>query len=525
MDKLVVSVQECRKEVPAVVCGHIPSWLNGSLLRVGPGKWDLKDGFSMNHYLDGCACITKMNIEDGKVSFSSRFLESDAYKKMLAHGKPVYTEFGTKAHADPSKNLFTRFVNTIVPCDLTDNDISNIYAMQNEVYVATESCNIWRIDPKNLEAKNKLNLDKMVGVSICGSHPHVDMDGVTYNLGASFLSGMKYHIMQIPPLPEKSELIEDGAEARAYKKAKILCTIPSSYKTCFSYTHSFAMTEHFIIFLEQPLLVNGFKLATCTPKGKPLQDCLEWHPEEPTRFHVIHKSTGNVYKVKYHSEALYHFHNINAYEDGEFIVLDVIAYDDAHVLDKYNLSLMRNNEWDSQCPPVPRRFVLPLGDIADFKIGSNLVKIDNCDAKAIKNEKGIIDLISEQLGPAGFELPIINKNYNARKYRYVYGSGVFEKGYYANAISKLDLVTKQAELWKESDTLFPGEPVFIPKPGGMSEDDGVLLSVALEADQSKNHLLLVVDAKSMKELARVEMSRDDIEIPTTIHGIFVPSSH
>lgn len=50
----------------------------------------------------------------------------------------------------------------------------------------------------------------MVGVSICGSHPHVDMDGVTYNLGSSFLSGMKYHIMKIPAMPEKAELIEDG---------------------------------------------------------------------------------------------------------------------------------------------------------------------------------------------------------------------------------------------------------------------------------------------------------------------------
>lgn len=157
MDKLIVSVQECRKEVAATVTGNIPSWLNGSLLRVGPGKWDLKDGFTMNHYLDGCACMVKIKIQDGQVTFSSRFLESDAYKKMMTHGKPVYTEFGTKAYADPSKNLFSRFVNTIVPCDLTDNDISNIYTIQDEVYVATESCNIWRIDPNNLEAKHKVS--------------------------------------------------------------------------------------------------------------------------------------------------------------------------------------------------------------------------------------------------------------------------------------------------------------------------------------------------------------------------------
>lgn len=154
----MLSVQECRKEVTATVKGQIPNWLNGSLLRVGPGKWDLKDGFTMGHWLDGCALLAKIKIDDGKVTFSSRFLESDAYKKMMTHGKPVYTEFGTKAYPDPSKNIFSRFVNTIVPCDLTDNDISNIYTIQDEVYVATESCNIWRIDPETLEAKNKVSL-------------------------------------------------------------------------------------------------------------------------------------------------------------------------------------------------------------------------------------------------------------------------------------------------------------------------------------------------------------------------------
>lgn len=47
-----------------------------------------------------------------------------------------------------------------------------------------------------------------------------------------------------------------------------------------SYYHSYAMTQNYIVFVEQPMLVNGFKLATCTPKGLPMHDCFEWHPEE-----------------------------------------------------------------------------------------------------------------------------------------------------------------------------------------------------------------------------------------------------
>ena len=135
--------------------GKIPAWVNGSLLRVGPGKWDLKD-FTLNHYLDGCAIIVKIRIQDGKVWFSSRFLASDAYKKMMAHNKPVYTEFGTRAYPDPAKGFLSRMIHKLVPSDLTDNDISNIYQVQDEVYVATESCNVWQIDPETLDGKNKV---------------------------------------------------------------------------------------------------------------------------------------------------------------------------------------------------------------------------------------------------------------------------------------------------------------------------------------------------------------------------------
>ena len=63
--------------------GEIPDWLNGDILRLGPGKWDLSKDFTLNHWLDGCALICKFSIEKGKVSFKSKYLESDAYNKMV----------------------------------------------------------------------------------------------------------------------------------------------------------------------------------------------------------------------------------------------------------------------------------------------------------------------------------------------------------------------------------------------------------------------------------------------------------
>lgn len=72
-------------------------------------------------------------------------------------GRPVFTEFGTKAYTDTTKSVWKRVVNKVVPSDLTDNDISNIYKINDEVYVATESCNIWQVDTNNLGVKNKVS--------------------------------------------------------------------------------------------------------------------------------------------------------------------------------------------------------------------------------------------------------------------------------------------------------------------------------------------------------------------------------
>ena len=92
------------------------------------------------------------------VRSKSRFLQSNAYQKMCALKRPVFTEFGTPAYTDTTKSIFSRVFNKIVPSDLTDNDLSNIYRIKDEVYMTTESCNIWKIDPKNLDSLLKVKM-------------------------------------------------------------------------------------------------------------------------------------------------------------------------------------------------------------------------------------------------------------------------------------------------------------------------------------------------------------------------------
>lgn len=159
MENLFIDNKEFVNDALGKIDGEIPSWLSGTLVRTGPGKWNLDENFSLNHFYDGSAMMVRFefNPKDKSVRARSRFLRSDAYQKCCTQKRPVYTEFGTQAFTDESKPLIMRMFNKVVPSDLTDNDISNIYKLNDdEIYMTTESCNIWRIDPTNLDTLVKV---------------------------------------------------------------------------------------------------------------------------------------------------------------------------------------------------------------------------------------------------------------------------------------------------------------------------------------------------------------------------------
>jgi beta,beta-carotene 9',10'-dioxygenase len=116
-------------------------------------------------------------------------------------------------------------------------------------------------------------------------------------------------------------------------------------------------------------------------------------------------------------------------------------------------------------------------------------------------------VIEETLSDACMELPRFDYerlNMNG-DYRYVYACGIHpskRSGFY-NQIVKLDIATRSTQSWHEPGC-YPGEPVFVGRPGRSAEDDGVLLSVVLDAARGTS-FLLVLEAHSLEELARAEV--------------------
>ena len=77
---------------------------------------------------------------------------------------------------------------------------------------------------------------------------------------------------------------------------------------------------------------------------------------------------------KYYSKAFFYFHTINSYEENGHIVIDLLAYNDATILEKWDLKQMRNNVYDELNQCVPTRFVMPL-DLHQRKVCTKCINV------------------------------------------------------------------------------------------------------------------------------------------------------
>ncbi|KAA0188314.1 hypothetical protein HAZT_HAZT010977 [Hyalella azteca] len=491
--------------------------MKGSLIRVGPGKFEEGD-FRFNHWQDGMAIMVKFVIYPN----GERYLQSDAFRKLRSTKRPVYTEFGTRSYPDPSKNIFSRMLQSFDMSSVTDNASSNVLVLNGEVFVTSETFFLRRIDPATLETREKIDLHKLTGVNFISSHPVTDHDGTTYNIGTSFSTGPKYVVVRVPPLADGK-----GACSDPWSDARVLTTISSSWKASMSYVHSFSVSDRYLVFVEQPYLISILKLATSQAKGRSLAQCIDWHPQERIRFIVLNKHTGEVLSTKYYTQEIFFvLHHVNCYEIKNQLVVDLIAYSSPDIINNLYLDNMKTQGYpcDGDFARL-RRFVLPIvSEMENLECNKELVEVPGCSASAIRtydNQFGdFISLESQVIGQDGIDMPILNPAFRSKPYRYMWGCGGWEQGYFKGAVGKVDVETGECWKWHASADTISTEALFIAHPEARDEDDGVLIFNTVSTHPDERNALVVLDAKTMQPLARAEI---DQQLGGSLHGTFLPN--
>jgi beta,beta-carotene 9',10'-dioxygenase len=450
--------EECPDTVLATR-GTVPPWLNGTLVRNGPAQYQVGTT-EMNHWFDGFAKLHRFSFEPGGIKYASKFLETEALTIAKARGKIRLGEFGTS----PEKSFLGRMVD-VFAARLTDNTNVNVAKWNDSHFAMTETPTLTTFDIVSLETLGKFKLtDKLKG-QITTAHPHYDPElGQLFNLLIEFGPESHYYLYSI---------------ANGSAERKRIVRIP--VKTP-AYLHSFGMSKHYIIIVESPLVVKPLELIT---SGKPFIQNYRWEENSPTRYLVISKENGMLL-AEFEGSPCFCFHHVNAFERGDEIVVDLLAYEDATIVQSLYLEELLHDDQPIPLPKLRRIRLLP-------------------------STKQIVE---EQLSDVTLELPRINyKTCNGKPYRYVFATSGSQPGNFLDSLVKLDLDNNKVSTWQE-EGCYPGEPVFVGRERTTTEDDGVLLSVVLNAKESSS-FLLVLEASSMNEIARATIPQ---MVPFGFHG-------
>ncbi len=207
--------------------------------------------------------------------------------------------------------------------------------------------------------------------------------------------------------------------------------------------HDLAFTEHYIILNDLPLYWDPDQIARGVYRAR-------WHPGLPSRFGVLPRRGRDV--RWFEATPTYVLHWINAYEDGDTIVLD--GY--------------------HQADPLPRP------DPADGPYAA-LKRMVDLNAMQARPHRWRFDLATgacreERLFDAVSEFPSIHYARPGRRHRYVWSMTAKPGWFLFDGIVRMDLETGDEQRWRYPDGVYASEAPMAPRPGASAEDDGWIVT-------------------------------------------------
>jgi carotenoid cleavage dioxygenase-like enzyme len=443
-------------EGEAEVSGVVPAWLRGRLIRTAPAVFEFGE-WRAQHWFDALGMLYSFEIgATGRVHWMQRLLECE-FSRSVLHGRDELASFGTRNQ----RSLLQRLLHPVPRS--TDNANVNIRPDGRHWIAMTETDRQLSIDPDSLKTAAEVRFaDALPKVLLVGAHPHGDFERKELiNVGAAY--GARSSLVVFSQAC--------GSPARREIGRVPLHRVP--------YVHSFAVTRTKVVLVLVPYDLNPASLLW---SKRAISEHYRWSPENGTRIVVMDRGSGEY--TEHEGPAFFFFHSVNAFDlDRGAIRLELLAYDDASLVSQGMLmSVIRRDGLPSLTPTLRRITIEP--------------------GRPAFHMQAVCPTV-------GFEFPTIHySRANGRPHRYVWGSDL-------TRLVRLDTMTDSVTQNALDDVTF-GEPVFVPHPDAVNEDDGVLLTVGSSSSRQGSELT-IWDACTLETLARITVP---IAIPIGFHGSF-----
>ena len=300
--------------------GSIPSELRGTLLRNTPNAIDPDP--ATYHWFSGDGMIHAIELDDGGARYRNRWVRTD-------HAVTALGDRPIRGQIPDVSALQSRAQTSLV------SHAGRVLALY-EPSLPTE------IDT-DLQTIGRYDFDGALR-SPMTAHPKIDpVSGEMVFFGLNLLGPppyLRYHVVDRTGRLVLSRDID----------------IPGP-----SMMHDFAVTERHVVFLDLPV-VYDFDLLASQPFPA------EWTPRHGARVGVMPRDASSPPRW-FDVELCYVFHTVNAYDDGESVVLDVVRHeqmftddpygigDGTGTLDRWTIDLeagrVREERVDERTPGVP----------------------------------------------------------------------------------------------------------------------------------------------------------------------------
>jgi len=473
-----------------VIQGQIPSYvLGGTYVKNGPGAFKTKTGKRRyTHAFDGLAKLIKFTFyksESGKIGvlFMTKFIDSLVRKCLLDWDWMIPSV--TTGPVIPSWTSWEGLMASLLSVPLFDNTPVNVERISSTRTFAavTDAPVTVSFDIHTLKTFGKVRypggIQGLKGLPLFSTaHSKVGIDGLTYN----------YFLELAPNGLFYANLVRTNQDFTQTSIGKV----STEGKIC--YVHDISLTQKYAIIVLYPLTADPTRLAN----GSGFLPQLQFNSSSPATIHVFSLNIGSMEPIAtFETQAFFAYHHVNAYDDSNSIVLDILAYENGDIANNLHgfLYMDNMNNKDDRIKQVREanvwRFHLPMNS------PNNRFVIPK------KTSFTLLDPDGDNFS-FGFELATVSPRVQGRYYRYCYGFSGHYKGsedFLDWAIVKQDVQTGEGNaVWYE-EYAYPGEPIFVPDPESPKEDGGVLLSSVYDSQRRENYLL-VLNAETMKEVAR-----------------------
>ena len=409
-------------ETQLKVTGTIPPELNGRYLRNGPNP---RSGDSPHWFL-GDGMLHGVELKGGKANwYRNRYVRTPYYaSKPIDYFEDVF-------------NLRNGLANTHVISHAGKTLALEELHLPYEVTAELDTIGIY-------DFNGKLNTGMTAHPKVCGETG--EMLFFAYSLAPPYLT---YHRVN----PE-GKLVQ--SEAIEVKGATMV--------------HDFNITRNFVIFMDLPYV---FDVDAANDGGMPFK----WSADYGARLGVMPRDGTNDDVVWYDIEPCYVFHPVNAYEEGDDIMIDVCRSGNG---DPFENGVTYLHRW------------------------------------TIDQKKGAVK--EQTLDDNWIEFPRVPDRLVGQKYRYSY-TAQFSEGDRISGVRKYDMDTSSSTLHDLGESRVGGEPVFVPSSNLAAEDDGYLLLYVYDESVDTSEFV-ILDAKNIEQepLARVYLPA---RVPAGFHGSWI----